>query len=110
MEFLDVREAALVSVAEALARRALPWQAQLCPRALQDLEVARVRVSVCGERFQRTRKCLGLERLLIPSSRTKEVVVFRVQKNCSPMYWVLGCIHTCYGYGSMFFRELPRWW
>lgn len=39
-----MREAALVSVAEALARRALPWQAQLCPRALQDLEVARVRV------------------------------------------------------------------
>lgn len=44
LEFLDVREAALVSVAEALARRSLPWQAQLCPRALQDLEVARVRV------------------------------------------------------------------
>lgn len=44
VEFLDVREAALVSVTEALARRALPWQAQLCPRALQDLEVARVRV------------------------------------------------------------------
>lgn len=44
VEFLDVREAALVSVMEALARRALPWQAQLCPRALQDLEVARVRV------------------------------------------------------------------
>lgn len=44
VEFLDVREAALVSVVEALARRALPWQAQLCPRALQDLEVARVRV------------------------------------------------------------------
>ncbi|CAM9181300.1 unnamed protein product, partial [Scytosiphon promiscuus] len=42
VEFLDVREAALVSVTEALARRALPWQAQLCPRALQDLEVARV--------------------------------------------------------------------
>eukprot|EP00752_Nemacystus_decipiens_P008396 g7506.t1 len=44
VEFLDVREAALVSVVEALARRALPWQAQLCPRALQDLEIARVRV------------------------------------------------------------------
>lgn len=44
VEFLDVREAALVSVVEALARRALPWQAQLCPRALQDLDVARVRV------------------------------------------------------------------
>lgn len=50
VEFLDVREAALVSVAEALARRALPWQAQLCPRALQDLEIARTKVSVplCG--------------------------------------------------------------
>lgn len=46
MEFLDVREAALVSVAESLARRALPWQAQLCPRALQDLEIARVKVSM----------------------------------------------------------------
>lgn len=44
VEFLDVREAALVSVAEAFARRALPWQAQLCPRALQDLEFARVKV------------------------------------------------------------------
>lgn len=44
IEFLDVREAALVSVAEALARRALPWQAQLCPRALQDLDIARVKV------------------------------------------------------------------
>lgn len=44
MEFLDIREAALVSVAEAFARRALPWQAQLCPRALQDMEIVRVRV------------------------------------------------------------------
>lgn len=44
VEFLDVREAALVSVTEALARKALPWQAQLCPRALQDLEIERVRV------------------------------------------------------------------
>ncbi|CAM9218663.1 unnamed protein product, partial [Hapterophycus canaliculatus] len=50
LEFLDVREAALVSVAEALARRALPWQAQLCPRALQDFEVARVRVFHASER------------------------------------------------------------
>ena len=46
VEFLDIREAALVSVAEAFARRALPWQAQLCPRAIQDMEVARVRVRV----------------------------------------------------------------
>lgn len=51
VEFLDVREAALVSVAEALARRALPWQAQLCPRALQDLEIARTRVRVALYRF-----------------------------------------------------------
>lgn len=49
MEFLDVREAALVSVAESLARRALPWQAQLCPRALQDLEIARVKVRMMRE-------------------------------------------------------------
>lgn len=48
VEFLDVREAALVSVTEALATRALPWQAQLCPRALQDLEIARVRVKIAG--------------------------------------------------------------
>eukprot|EP00903_Cladosiphon_okamuranus_P015742 g14530.t1 len=53
VEFLDVREAALVSVAEALARRALPWQAQLCPRALQDLEIARVRVFHASERKRR---------------------------------------------------------
>lgn len=52
VEFLDVREAALVSVAEALARKALPWQAQLCPRALQDLEVARVRVRGKGDGAQ----------------------------------------------------------
>lgn len=52
VEFLDVREAALVSVAESLARKALPWQAQLCPRALQDLEVARVRVSDKGDGAQ----------------------------------------------------------
>lgn len=51
VEFLDVREAALVSVVEALARRALPWQAQLCPRALQDLEIARMRVIVLPCRF-----------------------------------------------------------
>lgn len=52
MEFLDVREAALVSVSEALARKALPWQAQLCPRALQDLEVARVKVKGKGDGAQ----------------------------------------------------------
>lgn len=45
VEFLDLREAALVGVSEALARRALPWQAQLCPRALQDLDIIRVKVS-----------------------------------------------------------------
>ncbi|CAM9885497.1 unnamed protein product [Ectocarpus sp. 4 AP-2014] len=50
VEFLDVREAALVSVAESLARRALPWQAQLCPRALQDLEIARVKIFHASEK------------------------------------------------------------
>ncbi|CAB1117471.1 unnamed protein product [Ectocarpus sp. CCAP 1310/34] len=50
VEFLDIREAALVSVAESLARRALPWQAQLCPRALQDLEIARVKIFHASEK------------------------------------------------------------
>lgn len=88
VEFLDVREAALVSVAEALARRALPWQAQLCPRALQDLEIARVRVSVCGESFQRRRKGLGLERLLVQRFSAKTRLVFQVAKMFS---LPLGC-------------------
>lgn len=59
VEFLDVREAALVCVVEALARRALPWQAQLCPRALQDLEIARVRVR---DDHENARSCLRLGR------------------------------------------------
>lgn len=42
-ELFDVREAALASFIEALARRILPWQAQLCPKALQDLEHARTK-------------------------------------------------------------------
>lgn len=42
-ELFDIREAALASFIEALARRILPWQAQLCPKALQDLEHARTK-------------------------------------------------------------------
>lgn len=44
-ELFDIREAALASFIEALARRILPWQAQLCPKALQDFELARTKVS-----------------------------------------------------------------
>ncbi|CAM9852490.1 unnamed protein product, partial [Choristocarpus tenellus] len=55
VEFIDEREGAMVNLALALARRALPWQAQLCPRALQDMEIARVQIFHERERSQSLR-------------------------------------------------------
>ncbi|CAM9276755.1 unnamed protein product, partial [Laminaria digitata] len=77
VEFLDIREAALVSVAEAFARRALPWQAQLCPRALQDMEVARVRVFHAAEGSRqascKARQEALMRGLLLRQERSREL-------------------------------------
>lgn len=47
-----LRLEAMASVSRAILRRALPWQAQMCPRAAQDADNARVNVFLAREAGQ----------------------------------------------------------